>query len=356
MNINTATNAELDAIALRRDRRLPGLPYKLYRDLTAEDVARDWLIKGVFARGETSAWIGPPGSLKSSLLTSAALSIASGTDWFGRKNKGRAAVAIFALERADLVRKRMQAQAERDGLAPDLPIAVVPGVLDLMDSRNVPQVINTLRNVEQDYGLPVGFASFDTFAKLISAGGGDENQAKDQGKVFANLQRVKDGHGGLHIALVGHTGKDESRGARGSNAILGDVDLMVTLSGAEGVRTATVTKANDAPEGPLFSFGSEAHEFGVDEDGDPISVTIVSREGVAQTAPPAERGPKLTPNQRTMLTILRNAGPGGLQQEDWNAAARAEGIGIVRRADLLDCREALRSKGLAREYNGRWNA
>ena len=51
--------------------------------------------------------------------------------------------------------------------------------------------------------------------------------------------------------MVGHTGKDESKGSRGSNAILGDVDVMVTLSG-DHIRTATVTKANDAPEGPLF--------------------------------------------------------------------------------------------------------
>jgi hypothetical protein len=47
-------------------------------------------------------------------------------------------------------------------------------------------------------------------------------------------------------------------GARGSNAILGDVDVMVEISG-DIIRTATVTKANDMPEGPLFSFKSDIH-------------------------------------------------------------------------------------------------
>ncbi len=37
-----------------------------------------------------------------------------------------------------------------------------------------------------------------------------------------------------------------------------------------------MTKANDVPEGPLFSFRSEVHEFGHDEDGDPITVNVVS--------------------------------------------------------------------------------
>jgi hypothetical protein len=128
-------------------------------------------------------------------------------------------------------------------------------------------------------GVDIGLVIIDTFAKLIASAGGDENSAKDQGAVFANVQRTKNATG-VHVALIGHTGKDESRGARGSNAILGDVDVMVTISG-DDIKTATVTKANDAPEGQLFSFKSETHDFGADEDGDPITVNIVSGEEVS---------------------------------------------------------------------------
>ena len=71
-----------------------------------------------------------------------------------------------------------------------------------------------------------------------------------EGRVFSNIQHIKN-QLGCHIALIGHTGKDESRGSRGSNAILGDADMMVQISG-EDIKTATVTKANDAPEGRLF--------------------------------------------------------------------------------------------------------
>src|SRR6267142_5984168 len=68
---------------------------------------------------------------------------------------------------------------------------------------------------------------------------------------------------------------------RGSNAILGDVDLMITITG-DDIKTATVIKANDYPEGPLFSFKSEVHEFGLDEDGDVISVNIVADAAIEQ--------------------------------------------------------------------------
>jgi hypothetical protein len=108
----------------------------------------------------------------------------------------------------------------------------------------------------------------------------------------------------VHLAIIGHTGKDVSRGMRGSNAALGDVDLMVVISG-DIIRTATVTKANDAPEGPLFSFKSEVHEFGTDEDGDPITVNIVGSETVTETAVKRSET-KLSINQRVMAPSAVN--------------------------------------------------
>jgi hypothetical protein len=114
------------------------------------------------------------------------------------------------------------------------------------------RVIDTIRDAKTALGMDIELVIIDTFAKLIAAAAGDENSAKDQGAVFANAQRVKN-NTGVHVAWIGHTGKDESRGARGSNALLGDVDVMVTIGGDE-IKTATVTKANDAPEGVLFSW------------------------------------------------------------------------------------------------------
>ncbi|MCA6112488.1 AAA family ATPase [Bradyrhizobium sp. CNPSo 4026] len=174
-----------------------------------------------------------------------------------------------------------------------------------------------------------GILVFDTFAKLIAAGGGDENSAKDQGRVFANIHRIKDELGGPHVALIGHTGKDESKGARGSNAIYGDVDMMVEIAGNE-VKTATVTKANDAPEGQLFSFKSEVFEFGHDEDGDPITVNVVTEAEGGQSAQPAE--PRLSTNQRVMLRLLHEAGASGLSTEEWGEKAREVGITSKQRA------------------------
>ena len=52
------------------------------------------------------------------------------------------------------------------------------------------------------------------------------------------------------------------------------------------------------PEGPLFSFKSELHEFGIDEDGDPITVNVVSDDMVSVQSAPNAREPKLTPTSK----------------------------------------------------------
>jgi hypothetical protein len=281
-------NRVLDIRALQRDRAetSSGYKFKTFDEMAVESVAKRWLIKNVFARGETSAWIAPPGGMKSALMAQASICVAAGLDWHGHRSKETAGVLYFAIEREDLVRRRLRAHGIRQNLK-GLPIAVVGSTIDLTHPEAHKKVIDTIREAKAWFGLDVGLVIIDTFAKLIAAAGGDENSARDQGAVFANVQRVKNTTD-VHVALVGHTGKDETRGARGSNALLGDVDVMVTLSG-DDIRTATVTKANDASEGPLFSFKSEVHEFEQDEDGDPVTVNVVSSEKQLMQAAPRGR-------------------------------------------------------------------
>jgi hypothetical protein len=333
--------------------------FRLLRDMRKTPPKKGWLIKGIFALGETSAWIAPPGRLKSSLLAEAAFVIASNTpDWHGYKIKRTGAVIYFALERVGLVERRLLAYAARGSEeSDDPPIAVEPGIKDLMDPAIVDHIIAIVRAVERVTGQPVVMMIIDTFAKAIAAGGGDEDKAKDQGKVFANLQRLKDSLGGgsaPHMALVGHTGKDESRGARGSNAILGDVDLMVEITG-DIIKTANAVKSNDGEEGPLFSFKGEVVVDRIDEDGEPERITIISQEDVSAQPATKDSQSRLTENQEAMLRLLRDAGPAGLSGDDWNAKAREVGIGVNRRSILVNLKGQLKDRNLIREYNGTWH-
>jgi len=267
-------------------------------DQLTKAASKPWVIKSVMARGETSSWVAPPAMAKSALLTEVAVHLGGGQDWRGYRIKERCGIVYFAIERADLTKRRLIAHRLRDKL-PDLPIAVAGDVIDLMNKSCVNIIVAAIKEAEQHFGIGVGLAIFDTYAKGIAAGGGDEDKAKDQNIALANLRRVLD-RVHIHIAGIGHTGKDENRGERGSNARLADVDMLVQITGGS-VKTATVMKANDQPEGPLVSFQLEPFEFGRDEDGDPFRTFILSKDII--TAVAAAKA-SLSDQQRLALEAL----------------------------------------------------
>jgi hypothetical protein len=212
-------------------------------------VAKTWLLKGLIAIGETSAWVGAPGSLKSAILTLLACYVAAGKDWCGKRNKGKRAVIYIALERADLVRRRQRVFGE-ESKVDDLPFVVVANTISFMDEAVVAEIVATIDKVEAQYGIKAGLIILDTLAKTIAAGGGDEDKARDQGKVYANIARIKEQRK-VHFAIACHPGKDESKGV-----------------------SATIVSNNDGATGLLAGFKPKIVSFGEDEDGDQMDVCV----------------------------------------------------------------------------------
>jgi hypothetical protein len=288
------------------DERKPSYALKLiFAQDIKKTVQKPWIIKNVIAKGEISSWIGKPGAAKSSLLLDISVQAGRGIGWRGYVNKGQCGVVYFALERAKLVERRFDAHRQRDGLA-DIPFAICPQIIDLMDVKCVEIILDTIKVAEDRFGIGVGLAVFDTFNKGIAAGGGDEDKARDQNRVNANMRRVLE-RIDIHIAGIGHTGKDESKGERGSNARLADLDLLVIITG-DDTKIAVIDKANDQPKGKLTTFTLEPFDLGFDDDDDPIRTFIVSREDAKAAPDPRDGGrQKLSDRQRIALRALAEA-------------------------------------------------
>jgi hypothetical protein len=235
---------------------------------------KEWILKGLIARGETSSWIAPPGAGKSGLLTAIAVHIGAQQDFHGFRSKGVCGVLYLAFERFLHTKRRMTAY-NRMGFK-DLPICIRPGIINLMDPKCVKVIIAEMKEAEAHLGVSIGLVIIDTFAKGMAADGGNESEAKDQGRCLGHLQMIRDTTG-CHMAIIHHTGKDVSKGARGSNAQVADVDVEFTISGNDGARTLKVTKANDQPEGKMMDFAIKAQSLGQDEDGDEVTIGIVEK-------------------------------------------------------------------------------
>jgi hypothetical protein len=283
------------------------------------------------AKGETSGLFGPPGSGKSAIETDIAIHLAQGLDFRGHKTKVKCGTVYFAFERADLTKRRHHAYKLRDELD-DLPISVASNVVNLMDPKCVGIIGDTIKAHEDHYSTECGFVVLDTSSKGIAVGG-DEDKAKDTNRALGHLRDLHLAHK-LHLSLVGHTGKDESRGQRGSNAAPGDYDLHIQLSGGD-IKTATAIRANDQPL-----------VLGHDEDGDELVTWIVDDAEVQAVA--KEGGRKMSRNMTTMFSILFDAKE--LSVTEWFENTKEASIGVKRRADLTDIKSALYKQELKPYY------
>jgi hypothetical protein len=275
------------------DNWLPSaLPFEMFDD-AAKNVEKTWLLKGLIAIGEDSSWFGPPGSMKSSLLLDMAFHIAWRRHWFwheydyvkeetdaGAEPRGS---VYFALERADLVRARMGAYKARDKPEVPLPISIVTRAINLLDPACVDQITETVWAIEDVTKCPIGLIIIDTFSKAIASG--DEDKAQTQNMAAANLAQIHE-YLDVHIATIGHTGKNEKAGERGSNAREGHVDLQVQMSGDDNLRTAKIVKANDQTKRPVASFRMEEVTV-VRPDREPYTTYIVKPATTAANARPA---------------------------------------------------------------------
>jgi hypothetical protein len=317
-------------------------------DQCGDYVQKRNILKSLIARGETSAIIGPPKTTKSALADDIAIHAASGRDWRGHKSKEVCGVVIIAIERGEQHKRRMHAYAKRDGLH-GLPIAVVNSVIDLLNPSCIDLIEQTVRGAEQNFGRSVGMVIIDTYSKGVAAGGGDEDKARDANRAAANLRALQ-GRIDVHVMLVGHTGKDESRGARGSNAHLADVDIMIQITGDDKTKSATVVAANDREEGDLATYELESVPLYTDEDGDPITAGIISGEQLAK--PVKQEAKKGRPNasldraMEILLECLKDHGrkPSSYNDPEGVRPGFPDGIKVV---GLDDWRQACERRALS---------
>jgi hypothetical protein len=241
--------------------------------------------------------------------------VASGRDWRGHKfirseytppeevncHESRG-VVYFALERADLTRRRLRAYMERDGLS-DLPIAVISQPIHLLDPACVPTIQHTLHQFFDDTSAMPGLVIIDTWGKAIAPH--DPDNAATQDLAAQHIKQIRDGISNgvkrFHLATIGHSGKNLSAGERGSNARQAHVDLEVQVSGG----AAKITKANDQGEGDLTKFEFDKVTIRDQDEGDempPWTVAILAAHTPAKEARTAVSKP--TPKQTQALDAL----------------------------------------------------
>jgi len=264
----------------------------------------NYLIKGWLDRGAFSVVFGESNVGKSFFAIDLALHVASRSEWHGHRVFGSSddvpnalPVLFIASEGGQGFGNRIEAiRKERPELiaSSDTEFLLLPTSLDLYGSADADALIQAC----SDKGTKPALIVVDTLAR--SMGSGDENSAQDMGAFIANCDRLRE-RLGAHVMVIHHSGKDNTKGARGSSSLSAAVDTELHLTSADGVINVKQTKQRDMAAGEGFAYRLRDVVLGVDADGDQITSAIVEQAG------PMVNKPKLSDTQIIALQALDDA-------------------------------------------------
>ena len=254
----------------------------------------EYLVKGVLDAGTLAEIFGPTSCGKSFLGTDLGLHIAAGWDWNGHKVR-QAGVLYVNAEGGAAIVNRLDAWQRHHGESLDeLAFAVVIEPTSLLDAAGVDQVIADAAKVPD-----LGLIFIDTAARVMP--GGDEG-AESMSSFVAACDRIR-AEISAAVCVIHHSGKDTSKGSRGSTVLPFGADTVIEVSqdAATKIATAHLNKQRDGATGELLNFNLKVIELGTDADGDPITSCVIE---------PTDHKPAktttTTPKQRRALDVLNN--------------------------------------------------
>ncbi len=224
---------------------------------------RRYLIKGILDEGASSVVYGASNSGKTLFALDMACHIAFGWSWQNKKIK-KGSVIYIAGEGGLGISERLEAFRKHHGLDNFGDIYVIPQALILTGENDYLENFITLIKDIPNIKLII----IDTLAR--SMGDGDENYAGDMGQFIQNCDSIRL-RTRAHVMVIHHTGKDESKGARGSSALKAAIDTEIHISQDDGIIKGEVKKQRDGKTGYAMHFEMLEYEVDKDEDGDPIN-------------------------------------------------------------------------------------
>ncbi len=229
-----------------------------------------WWIKGVIPKADIGTIYGQWSAGKSFFALDMAVAIAAGAGkWFDRKVVG-GRVCYLVAEGAPGLRGRLKAIAKerRVDLSGLDVIECPPDLMKLDDAKALAAAIKAAGNYDLLF--------IDTLAQSTT---GDENSAKDMSVVIRHCRAIRHATGTM-VVLIHHSGKDGSKGPRGSSSFPGAMDVSIEITRKGDNRTAIVAKMKDGGDTDRFDFRLKVVELDErDDDGDAITSCVVVESG-----------------------------------------------------------------------------
>jgi len=239
----------------------------------------EWILPGRLVKRGLTAIYSAPGIGKSFVAIDMALAATLGEQWWAENFPQNCEVLYIAAERYSEVRDRLEAACKKRGveIPANLHLYARPKALQVVEQLNY--LIEIAKKVRPDVII------FDTFAKMTL--GKKENASEESGPIAENFGEVVREAGPQCAGLiVHHAGKDETKGLRGSTALLGALDGVWKLERSDnGGLTLSVEKLNARKEPLPTYFRIEGQDMpDPQHPGESRSVGVLVSSSFAQVA------------------------------------------------------------------------
>jgi hypothetical protein len=263
-----------------------------------------WLIRDYLPMDSTAALLGESGAGKSFLMIDMALCVATGKEWHGHKTKQGAVFYVIG-EGQSGITARCEAWEIHSGITTDdsTPFFCTEGAILLPDKGNLIELMSNIDGWIKSTGQRPALIVFDTLARCFI---GEENSAKDTGAYIQSMDTLRRSFG-CCVVNVHHTGKDATKGGRGSSALKGAWDMELCLHNLHNqgdLKRLEMTKSKETANQPDKFFNLELMTTNWTEEDGRIIYSAVMVESI--DAPLTNSGARvnLKPNDEKVLSSL----------------------------------------------------
>ena len=212
--------------------------------------------------------------------------IATGVPWQDKEIDSVGSVLYLAGEGSRGISKRVKAwEIQRGTEAKDL--LVMDQFADLMDESTCTNLLCSIKDYNRENPTKeIKLIVVDTLARFFL---GEENSSKDMGMLIANLTHIAKTLD-INVMTVHHTGKDETKGPRGSSVLKSACDYAITVSADKDNLLAELkcSKAKDSEEFKPITLQLDLVKLGKSKSGDNVASLCVRDNGVTNIKPKSQ--------------------------------------------------------------------
>jgi hypothetical protein len=269
-------------------------------------------IAGVLPEKGLGIVFGRSGAKKSFAAVDWSCHVAHAMDWHGHKTRQCGVLYIAGEDGYGIGAQRIPGwHIEHRKIDTTPPLRLIDLGVNITDKSEVARLLASIKKAIEETGFDIGLVVIDTLAR--SFGGRDENSGEAMALFLdgcRNIQRAIDGM----VLVVHHSGWNDASRTRGHSSLWANTDARYQCDSEPKCPEVAlnILHLKNGQSGAVFGMRTHTVELGTNDDGQMITTLVLKASEVPPS--PSKTGPNrdLTPAQRTILDLIRNAGGTGL--------------------------------------------